>query len=134
LDKIIKDDAIYFKKLNNKPAEWIIPFESLRNAIKYTLRKGKIVRATEYAKIDKTCKPIGSPLHFLIRIIDEDEIFSSSIINKTFPHEVFGNVLVEGIDFESERATIKVNEQEKNVMLDYWKVNDQNLFESNPEV
>ena len=39
LDKIVEDDAIYFKKKNNKPIEWIVPFQSLEDAIKLTIRK-----------------------------------------------------------------------------------------------
>lgn len=124
LDRVVSDDAIYFKKRNNKPKEWIVPLETLNDAIKFTIRKGKVARATEYMKMNGTSNFIGTPLHTLISSIDTDEYIKNSIVGKNIPHKVFGDVFVETIEYQNDVVTAKVNEKEKTIVLDYWQVDE----------
>lgn len=124
LDRVVSDDAIYFKKRNNKPKEWIVPFDTLNDAIKFTIRKGRVARATEYMKMNGTSNFIGTPLHTLISTINTDEYLRNSIVGKNIPHKVFGDVFVETIEYENDVVTAKVNEKEKTIVLDYWQMDD----------
>lgn len=130
LDRVVSGEAIYFKKRNNKPNEWIVPYKTLEEAIKFTIRKGRIARATEYMKMSGTANAIGTPLHTLISSIETDEYLKNSLVGKNIPHKVFGDVQVETIEFQNDVVTAKVNEKEKTIVLDYWQVDevDNSLF------
>lgn len=122
LDKIVEDEAIYFKKKNNKPKEWIVPIKTLEDAIKFTIRKGKVARATEYLKMNGSSNFIGTPLHLLINSVNNDEYLKNSIVGKKIPHKVFGDVKVDTVDYNTEVVTATINEKEKALVMEYWQV------------
>lgn len=100
LDKISSStETIHFKRRNNNPIEWGVSFSRLKNAIKVTVRRGRILRPTDYLYMDGKSNFIGTPLHLLISLLPQEEYQKYSLANWQLTHQKFGKVKILGIDY-----------------------------------
>lgn len=125
LDKIsIPAETISLKRRNNNPVEWEVSFKLLRNAIKITLRFGKILRPTDYLTMNGKSNFIGTPLHILVSMLDEKEYQQNSLVGKKITHTVFGEVRVLGIDYPKDIILIETQLESKMISMEYFQITE----------
>lgn len=116
-----------YRRFDN-PEEWKVSFEELRNAIKYTIRRGAILGSGDYNKMTGTSNFVGTPLRTLIALISNDDYKKYSLVNKFLTHPKFGTVEIKGLDFKDDFINIEVENAIKKIKMDYWEINAE-MFE-----
>lgn len=125
LDRISSaTETIYFKRRNNNPVEWEVPFSKLKNAIKATVRFGRILRQTDYLTMDGKSNFIGTPLHLLVSLLPQEEYQKYSLSNRYLTHQKFGKVKILGIDYPENHITIESQPKPKKIKMDFWEITE----------
>lgn len=127
-------EYINIQRRFDNPEKWNVTFKELKNAIKYTLRKGSIQGSGDYNKMTGTSNFVGTPLHILIALIPNDEYKKVSIVGKQLKHPKFGLVLIEEIEFPKDEIIIQFEEDRKKLKMDFWEISKEEfnsaLYES----
>ena len=122
-------ETIYFKRRKNNPVEWEVSFSKLRNAIKATVRSGKILRPTDYLTMDGKSNFIGTPLHLLISLLTDEFYQKYSLVNRYLIHQKFGKVEILGIGYPENNILIEFQPKNKLIKMDYWEVDEKEFNE-----
>jgi len=117
-------EYINIQRRFDNPEKWNVTFLELRNAIKFTLRKGSIQGSGDYNKMTGTSNFVGTPLHILIALVQNDEYKKVSIVGKQLKHPKFGLVLIEEIEFVENVINILVGESIKKIKMDFWEITE----------
>lgn len=115
-----------YRRFDN-PEKWDVTFKELKNAIKLTLRNGRILRSGDYNKMTGTSNFVGTPLHILIALLSEDEYKKYSLVGRPLKHLKFGSVKVEAIDFKDDFVIIEVENKTKKIKIDYWEIEEKDF-------
>ena len=117
-------EYINIQRRFDNPEKWNVTFSELKNAIKYTLRKGSIQGSGDYNKMTGTSNFVGTPLHIIIALIPNDEYKKVCIIGKQLTHPKFGLVPIEEIEFPENVISILVGENIKKIKMDFWEITE----------
>lgn len=113
---------IYFRRRLNNPERWDVSFGELKNAVKATVRLGRILRPSDYLKMDGKSNFVGTPLHLLISLLSQEEYQKYSLANRYLSHQKFGKVKILGIEYPENNIHIEYTPKPKAIKIEFWEI------------
>lgn len=115
---------INLKEQGKQISDYQIPEQLIKEAIRFTIRKGSVQRATAYNTFTPKNNKLGTQLNMLINVLGHEEISEYSLVGKTLSHSAFGDVLIKEMDYEQDIVHCDVDGDDKPIVIDYWEIND----------
>ena len=126
--KTITDNEICFNKRKGSPADWKISFDQLKDAIRYSIKNGRKLKATDYKKMYGTSKIIGVPINILIHLLPEEVYKDASLAGSTIDLVNLGEVTIVSLALDKDVIVVLHNGVKKRLSTKHVKVNEENFI------
>lgn len=120
--KTITENEIYFKREEDNPVDWKISFDQLKDAIRYSVRNGRKLKASEYNKLYGTSTLVGVPLNILIHLLPEEVYTEASLAGSTINLVNLGEVTIVSLELNKDVIVVLLNNIKKRLSTKHVKV------------
>lgn len=126
--KTVSDDEIYFNREEDNPIDWKISFDQLKDAIRYSIRNGRKLKASDYKKMYGTSTLVGLPINILIHLLPEEVYTEASLAGRTIDLVNLGEVTIVKLDFNKDVLVVLHDDTKKRLSTIHVKVNEDDFI------
>ncbi|MBU1100743.1 MAG: hypothetical protein KKA84_10105 [Bacteroidetes bacterium] len=126
--KTVTENEIYFNRLKNNPADWKISFDQLMDAIRYSVRNGRKLKASEYKRLYGTSNYVGIPLNILIHLLPEEVYTEASLAGSKIDLVNLGEVTIVSLELNEDVIVVLHDNTKKRLSTIHVKVNEDDVI------